>query len=104
LIETTGCDVNAQDNTGDTPLHCAFHAFNLNSGGDVDVLIYLLNQKDVNVNIKGQSGVTLLHLACINSPPSSKDQDSPKADTFSCQFAEIITERYLQHFFNNVAP
>jgi ankyrin repeat protein len=104
LIETIGCGANAQDSTGNTPLHCAFRAFNLNSSGDVDVLIYLLNQKDVNVNIKGQSGETLLHLACINSPRSSKDQDSPKADAFSCQFAEIITERYLQHFFNDVAP
>jgi len=66
LIETMGGDINAQDNNKNTPLHFAFHSFNPSWGGDIDVLMYLLNRKDVNVNIKGEDDTTLLHAACEN--------------------------------------
>jgi ankyrin repeat protein len=66
LIETIGCDVNAQDDDKDTPLHNALVCFNQNDGGDTNVLMYLLSQKDINVNIKNSNGYTLLHRACIN--------------------------------------
>jgi ankyrin repeat protein len=66
LIETLGGDVNAQANNKNTPLHNALHDFDPNRLGDVNVLIYLLSQKGINVNIKNSNGYTLLHIACIN--------------------------------------
>jgi ankyrin repeat protein len=66
LIETIGSDVNAQDNDNNTPIHIALNRFDPGDGGDIDVLIYLLGQKKVNVNIKGEYGDTLLHMACQN--------------------------------------
>jgi ankyrin repeat protein len=59
-----GCNVNAQNKYKDTPLHNAFRYFNPNEGGDITVLIYLLGQKDVDRNIKGYNGRTILHYAC----------------------------------------
>jgi len=66
LIETKCCDVNTQDNSKDTPLHDAILFFDPNKGGDITVLTYLLSQKDVNGNIVGEYGYTLLHWACNN--------------------------------------
>jgi ankyrin repeat protein len=66
LIETLGCDVNAQDNNNETPLHHALYHFDPNKGDDITVLMYLLSQKGVTVNIKGLYDTTLLHIACIN--------------------------------------
>jgi ankyrin repeat protein len=66
LIESIGCDVNAQDKYNNTPLHSALRDFNPSDGGDISVLRYLLNQKGVNVNLKGLFGYTLLHMTCIN--------------------------------------
>jgi ankyrin repeat protein len=64
LIETIGCDVNVQDNLNDTPLHYAVDYFSPNKGGDITILHYFLNQENVNVNIKGRDGSTLLHEGC----------------------------------------
>jgi ankyrin repeat protein len=64
LIETRGCDVNAQDDYKNTPLRNALYYFSPNS--DINVLIYLFNQTKVHANLKGQSGYTLLHWACIH--------------------------------------
>jgi len=71
LIETHGADVNAQDNCNNTPIHDALYPFDPNYGGDAAVLMYLLNQKNVNAKIKNESDRTLLHLACqfINRLP-----------------------------------
>jgi ankyrin repeat protein len=71
LVETKGCDINAQDKNANTPLHYALIHFNPNNGGDVAVLTYLLNQEGVDANIKGESNFTLLHNACtgINKLP-----------------------------------
>jgi len=66
LIENGGCDVNAQNNNKDTPIHLAFHAFDVNSDRDIAILTYLLCQSGVNGNIKGQFGSTLLHTVCGN--------------------------------------
>jgi ankyrin repeat protein len=66
LIETKGCNINAVDKNGNTPLHYALDYFKPSDGGDTTVLIYLLNQHGVNVNIKNQLGYTLLHTACAN--------------------------------------
>jgi ankyrin repeat protein len=66
LIETHGADINLQDNIDDTPLHYAIRYYNPSQGGDIAVLMYLLNQKGVNVNIEGRYGYTLLHTACDN--------------------------------------
>jgi ankyrin repeat protein len=71
LIETLGCDVNVQNNLKITSLHYSINSFNPNWGGNIEVLTYLLTQKDINVNIKSNSGYTLLHYACerINKLP-----------------------------------
>jgi len=71
LIETRGFDVNAQDNSKDTPLHCAVCSFNPNNRDDLTVLKYLLTQENVTANINGKWGYTLLHAACerINRIP-----------------------------------
>jgi len=71
LIETLGFDVNARDNRDNTPLHHALCNFNLNYGGDITVLTYLLTQKTVNIHIKNNYGYTLFHIACqhINNLP-----------------------------------
>jgi len=64
LIETKGCDINAQNTDDDTPLHYALPSFNTNNG--IIALTYLLTKTNVNVNIKGHNGDTLLHFACKN--------------------------------------
>jgi ankyrin repeat protein len=64
LIETMSCDVNAQDNHKDTPLHLAICYFDPNEGGNITVLTYLINQTKVHLDIKGKNGNTLLHYAC----------------------------------------
>jgi ankyrin repeat protein len=72
LIETKGCDINAQDNNKDTALHDALRHFDPNYRGDnIAVLTYLLTQKNVDVNIKDKYGYTVLHMACerINKLP-----------------------------------
>jgi ankyrin repeat protein len=66
LIETHGADVNTQDNSNDTPVHLAFRYFNPHNGGDISVLHYFLNKQDLNVNLKGKYGFTLLYRACEN--------------------------------------
>jgi ankyrin repeat protein len=104
LIETMGCDVNAQDNRNYTPLHIAILFFNPCSAGDIAVLTYLLDRNDVNVNIKTNEGRNLLHLACISQ--LSKSRDSPKQnaefDTILCQIVEIIVERCIGEVLNEV--
>jgi ankyrin repeat protein len=66
LIETIGGDVNAQDNSNDTPIHRALRYFDLNYGGNITVLTYLINQKNIDANIKSDCRHTLLHIACLN--------------------------------------
>jgi ankyrin repeat protein len=71
LIETKGCDVNARNIEKSPPLHNAFRYFNPNDGGNITVLMYLLNQMGINADIKDKCGETLLHYACdcINTLP-----------------------------------
>jgi ankyrin repeat protein len=71
LIERLGAGVNAQDDYKHTPIHIALGLFNSNNGGDIAVLTYLLMHDDVNTNIHGQFGATLLHFACsfVNDLP-----------------------------------
>ena len=117
LIETKCCDVNAQDNSKDTSLHDAILFFDPNKGGDITVLTYLINQKNINPNIKDKNGHTIFHLACIcKIGDDSDDQDedgsddvknsdegledsviqNQKADTNLCQIVEAIAERCIQ--------
>jgi ankyrin repeat protein len=98
LIETKGCDVNAQDNSNDTPLHIALDKFNPDNGGNINVLTYLINQQTVNVNIKDKKGHTLLHLACINNLLDSRRfvKLNAERDTILSQIVEFIAERCVQ--------
>jgi ankyrin repeat protein len=84
LIETMGCDVNAQDNYKDTPLHHALRNFDPNYGGDITVLTYLLTLNNVNANIKGESGNSLLHYACFNINSLSLDIFEVLIETMGC--------------------
>jgi ankyrin repeat protein len=84
LIETMGCDVNAQNDDGSTPLHKALECFNPRHGGDIAVLKYLLSQKGVNGNIKDKYGYTLLHTACDNMNKLPIDVFKILIETLGC--------------------
>jgi ankyrin repeat protein len=98
LIETMGCDVNAQDDSKNTPVQKAFRYFDPNEGGDITVLTYLFTQNNVNLNVKGKQGFNLLHYACTNNLPSYKRSVELNAefDTVFCQIVELIAERCVQ--------
>jgi ankyrin repeat protein len=120
LVETVGCDINAQDNGGDTPLHIVLEHFNPNKGGDITALTYLINQNNVNVNIKNRKGFNLLYLACICDFTDSKDDfmdseydfmdseyeftgsehDLHDNDTILYQIVEVIVQRSVQHILD----
>jgi ankyrin repeat protein len=104
LIETHGCDVNAQDEDNNTPIHRAIDQFKPHDGGDITVLTYLLNQENLNVKIKTQNGYNLLHLACINNLSESRDSAELHSgfDTISCQIVEIITERCIEEVLDEI--
>ena len=117
LIETLGCDVNAQDKYNDTPLHYAIYSFNPRYSCDITVLAYLINQKNLNVNITNRNDHTLLHLACIceieyyddadyDSTNSDDDLDNSddsveaKSETSLCQVVEVIVETCLEQILD----
>jgi hypothetical protein len=104
LIETKGCDVNAKDNKKDTPIHSALQLFNPHQG-DVTVLAYLLNQKDVDVNISGKQGHSFLHLASINLPSYKHSAElNAKFDILFSQIVEVIIERCVQQVLDETTP
>jgi ankyrin repeat protein len=103
LIEIHGADVNAQDNSKDTPLHVALNFFRQENGGDIAVLTYLLAQNNVNVDITGQKGCHLLHLICINNLSSTRSAElKSKIDATLGQIAEIIAERCIQQVLDEM--
>jgi ankyrin repeat protein len=106
LIETHGADINAQDNDKTTPIHSALDQFKPNDGGDINVLAYLINQKNLNVNIKNRGGYTLLHYACIINPSRSWHSLELKAEcnTIFCQIVEFIAKRCVQEVFDEKTP
>jgi ankyrin repeat protein len=68
LIETHGANINARDDAGDTPIHVALRCYDPeyeHDGDDYDIetLDYLINQKNVNRNIRGEDGYNLLDYA-----------------------------------------
>jgi ankyrin repeat protein len=103
LTETIGFDVNVQAENKDTPLHSALRLFNRNQG-DVTVLTYLINQKDVDVNIRGKQGHSFLHLACISNLPHSGRSKKPnaKVDSNLCRIVEAIAERCVQQVLDEL--
>jgi len=101
LIETMGCEVNAQNDDKDTPLHNALGRFNPNKGGDITALTYLINKNNIDLNIKNEKGRNLLHYACTNNLPSyqrSAELDA-ECDTIFSQIVEFIAERCIQEGF-----
>jgi ankyrin repeat protein len=64
LIKIKGCDINLQDGDNDTPVHIAF--WRIQPNDDINILTYFLHLNDINVNIRGQYGFTLLHCVCTN--------------------------------------
>jgi ankyrin repeat protein len=106
LIETLGYDVNAQDDNDDTPLHQGLCCFNPNSGCNINVLTYLINQTNININIKYKNGYTLLHSACIiylSNTRYSAEQNA-ECDAILCQIVEVIVERCVQEVFDEEIP
>jgi ankyrin repeat protein len=59
------------------PIHDAFSFFDLNEGGDANILIYLLLQDCIDVNIKGGYDRIILYYACENI-------DHVPLDVFKC--------------------
>jgi ankyrin repeat protein len=103
LIETLGCDVNIQDNNKKTPLHRALDRFNPR-WGDINVLFYLLNQKNLDANIKGYNGQMLLHSACLGNLFSRNSSElNAENDTIVCQIVKIIVERRLEQVLDDTA-
>jgi ankyrin repeat protein len=99
LIETKGSDVNVQDENKDTPIHLALRDFNPRNGGDINVLVYLIDQKDVNVNTQHKNGYTLLHTTCminLSNLWNSAEQNAEN-DTFLSQIVEMIVEKCIGH-------
>jgi len=79
-----GFDVNVQAENKDTPLHISLCNFDSDNGGDINVLTYLINQENVNVNIRGEHGYTLLHYACKNINSLSIDIFRALIETMDC--------------------
>jgi ankyrin repeat protein len=104
LIETLGCDVNEQDKYNDTPIHSALDRFDPNKGGDTDLLTYLINQKDVNLNIKNEKGRNLLHTTCTNNSDQRSVELNAECDATLCQIVELIAERCVQEVFDEKTP
>jgi ankyrin repeat protein len=106
LIETMGFGVNARAQDNDTPIHYALSLFNPNKGGDITVLTYLINQQNLNVNIKDQNGYNLLHSACTNHLSESRDSAEVNAecDTTLCQIVEMIAERCIEEVLDETTP
>jgi ankyrin repeat protein len=106
LIENGGCDVNEQANNNYTPVHLAFRAFNPRHGGDITVLAYLINQNNVNLNIKNEKGCNLLHYACINNLSllwNSAELNAECDDVFY-QMVEFIAEKCVQQVLDETTP
>jgi ankyrin repeat protein len=106
LIEMLGCNINAQDKCNDTPLHHALRFFDPNYGGDITVLAYLINQKNINVNTKYKRDHTLLHTACIINLSNfwHSAELSARYDTILSQIVELIAERCVQEVFDAKTP
>jgi ankyrin repeat protein len=98
LIETMGCDINAQANDKSTPLDLALQEFNLDYGGESAVLIYLLSQDNVNVCIQDPNGDTLLHRACSFHDDESEIQNAISETCWS-HIVEFIIQKSLQQVF-----
>jgi ankyrin repeat protein len=111
LIETLGCEINAQDNNQNTPLHYALENFNPDDGGDINVLAYLLNQENVNINLTCDHYRTILHKACTCPPFSfsnsrwSNDVNNlnGECDSILCQVVEVIAERCIQQVLDEIS-
>jgi ankyrin repeat protein len=107
LIETIGCDVNLQNEYDDSPIHLALYRFKLNhGGGNTAVLAYLINQKNVNVNIKDSKGCNLLHLVCISNLSDSKDSAELNAeyDSILSQTVEDIIQTRTRQILDGTTP
>jgi ankyrin repeat protein len=98
LIETLGCDVNAQNDDKNTPIHCALDQFDPRNGGDIYVLAHLINQNTVNINIKGQCDRTLLHTTCMINRSNfwHSAKLNPECDIILSQIVQVIAERCVQ--------
>jgi ankyrin repeat protein len=106
LIETQGCDVNAQADNKTTPIHCALDQFNPRNCGNITVLTYLINHNTVNINIKGRCDRTLLHTTCLSNPsnPRYSAELNAENDTILSQIVEFIAERCVQEVFEEKTP
>jgi ankyrin repeat protein len=98
VVENRDCDVNAQDECYNTPLHQALEYFKPRNGGDINVLAYLIDQKNIDLNKKDVGDNTLLHTACINNVSTLRDsvELNAECDGMLCQIVEIIAEKYVQ--------
>jgi len=101
LIETLDFDINAQDDNKNTPIHYALEYSEANWGGNITVLAYLINQKNINANIKDSKGFNLLHLVCISNLSASVELNA-EYDSALYQIVEFIVERYTQEILDEI--
>jgi ankyrin repeat protein len=109
LIETKGMGINVQDKMKNIPIYIALDNFEPKNGGDVKILTYLLNQKGIDANIKGQHGRTLLHWSCCKISHLSLDIFKRLIETKRCdinaQDNQCNTPLHyaLRHFQSDIA-
>lgn len=62
-----GCNINAADRNGWTPLHCAA------SQGHLDIILQLINQPNINLSIVSKDGTPALHYVIRCRPNAGDD-------------------------------
>jgi hypothetical protein len=106
LIDTKGCDVNAQNKDKNTPLRDAIYCLDQDYDDDITALAYLINQTNIGVNTKYTDDFTLFHSACTinlsNTRYSAKQ--NAECDATLCQVVELIAERCVQEVFDEETP
>ena len=101
-LVSVGCDVNRQDEAGNTALHMVFQ------NGRTDIVQYLVKEKKCDFNVANNKGELPLHLACkhqyiknivrlvsIGCDVNRQDEDGNTPLHIACQNGSIDIVQYL---------
>jgi ankyrin repeat protein len=91
-----GADVNIADNNGNTPAFYLVENFRP-EGGDIgaylEILKFVLDQPNVDINHKRKNGKTLLHLICERISVPSLEHKLKRVNPFSRAFFQFLIEK-----------